>query len=118
MSLPTPTTANAPGEATTGGRAAFLTYGCRLNQYDTQGIRQAILELGYTEVDGDRDLDLIVVNSCTVTARAGERVESRVRTLSKIYYFLLNQHRIFMINSSNTIKDGSSDTFIFLNKNS
>ena len=83
MNLPTPTTANAPGEATTGGRAAFLTYGCRLNQYDTQGIRQAILELGYTEVDGDRDLDLIVVNSCTVTARAGERVESRVRTLSR-----------------------------------
>lgn len=62
---------------------AFITYGCKINQYDTQAIREEILSLGYVESDSDRGLDLVVVNSCTVTARAGQKMENRVRTLAR-----------------------------------
>ncbi len=65
------------------GRCAFITYGCRLNQYDTQAIREEVLSLGYEECGRDHDLDVVVVNSCTITARAGEKVEGRVRSLAK-----------------------------------
>jgi len=73
----------------TAKRCAFITYGCRLNQYDTQAIREEILSLGFEEEDGaepegsEAGLDLVVVNSCTVTARAGEKVEARVRALAR-----------------------------------
>lgn len=70
-------------------RCAFITYGCRLNQYDTQAIREEVLSLGFEE-DSSADpegpeagLELVVVNSCTVTARAGEKVEARVRSLAR-----------------------------------
>jgi len=65
------------------GYAAFVTYGCKLNQYDTQAIREEVLALGYEESTADRDLDVVVVNSCTVTARAGQKVEARVKAIAK-----------------------------------
>ncbi len=60
---------------------AFVTFGCKINQYDTQAIREEILELGFVENADPIDTDLLVVNSCTVTERAGEKVEERIRSL-------------------------------------
>ena len=62
---------------------AFVTFGCKINQYDTQAIREEILDLGYQEVDKAEGVDLVVVNSCTVTERAGLKVEERVKSLTK-----------------------------------
>ncbi|NRA76351.1 MAG: tRNA (N(6)-L-threonylcarbamoyladenosine(37)-C(2))-methylthiotransferase MtaB, partial [Planctomycetes bacterium] len=61
---------------------AFVTFGCKINQYDTQAIREEIIDLGYRESDVPVDTDLVVVNSCTVTERAGEKVHERVRSLA------------------------------------
>ena len=30
--------------------AAFITLGCKINQYETEAIRREVLELGYEEV--------------------------------------------------------------------
>jgi len=49
---------------------AFTTLGCRLNQADTQTL-QALLEgRGFRTVPLDARPDVVVVNTCTVTARA------------------------------------------------
>ncbi len=61
---------------------AFVTFGCKINQYDTQAIREEIIDLGYVECDEPVGTDLLVVNSCTVTERAGQKVEERVRSLT------------------------------------
>jgi len=58
-----------------------VTFGCKINQYETQAIREEIIDLGYQERDKPVDTDLIVVNSCTVTERAGEKVHDRIRSL-------------------------------------
>lgn len=60
---------------------AFITFGCKINQYDTQAIREEILDLGYREVTKPENTQLLVVNSCTVTERAGLKVEERVKSL-------------------------------------
>ncbi len=62
---------------------AFVTFGCKINQYDTQAIREEILDLGYREVGKAEGVDLVVVNSCTVTERAGQKVGERVRALTR-----------------------------------
>lgn len=62
---------------------AFVTFGCKINQYDTQAIREEILDLGYHEVEKAEGVDLVVVNSCTVTERAGLKVEERVKSLTR-----------------------------------
>ncbi|MCA8960097.1 MAG: tRNA (N(6)-L-threonylcarbamoyladenosine(37)-C(2))-methylthiotransferase MtaB [Planctomycetes bacterium] len=60
----------------------FLTFGCKINQYDTQAIRESVLDLGYREVDSG-GADVIVVNSCTVTDRAGDKGVGAVRRLAR-----------------------------------
>ena len=47
-----------------------MTLGCRLNQYETQSMREDVLRRGYAEA-GKRDVaDIYVINTCTVTEDA------------------------------------------------
>jgi threonylcarbamoyladenosine tRNA methylthiotransferase MtaB len=48
----------------------FYTLGCKVNQYETQEIRERFLEAGFLEVKGKESADVYVVNTCTVTAKA------------------------------------------------
>jgi threonylcarbamoyladenosine tRNA methylthiotransferase MtaB len=49
---------------------SFATLGCRLNQVDTQQLQALFEARGYRMVDFDEPADVVVVNTCTVTARA------------------------------------------------
>ncbi|MBM3245376.1 MAG: tRNA (N(6)-L-threonylcarbamoyladenosine(37)-C(2))-methylthiotransferase MtaB, partial [Candidatus Omnitrophica bacterium] len=48
----------------------FYTLGCKVNQYDTQKIREQFQNAGFRELDKGRPADVYVVNTCTVTGRA------------------------------------------------
>ncbi len=48
----------------------FYTIGCKVNQYDTQEIRERFLEAGFTEAKSKQIADVYLVNTCTVTAKA------------------------------------------------
>jgi threonylcarbamoyladenosine tRNA methylthiotransferase MtaB len=48
----------------------FATLGCRLNQVDSQEIQAALEARGFQTVAPDEPADVVVVNTCTVTARA------------------------------------------------
>jgi threonylcarbamoyladenosine tRNA methylthiotransferase MtaB len=51
-------------------RVALATLGCRLNQVDTQQIQAGLEARGFEAVPLDRPADVVVINTCTVTARA------------------------------------------------
>lgn len=53
--------------------AAFYTLGCKINQYETEAIREQVLDLGYAEVPFTSPADVYVVNTCAVTAVAGSK---------------------------------------------
>jgi threonylcarbamoyladenosine tRNA methylthiotransferase MtaB len=48
----------------------FYTLGCKVNQYETQAIRESFLAAGYRELEDGRSADIYVINTCTVTHRA------------------------------------------------
>ncbi|MCE5240578.1 tRNA (N(6)-L-threonylcarbamoyladenosine(37)-C(2))-methylthiotransferase MtaB [bacterium] len=50
--------------------AALKTLGCKLNQYETEQMREQLQRLGYAIVDFDSPADLYIINSCTVTHHA------------------------------------------------
>ncbi len=50
-------------------RAALKTLGCKLNQYESEQIREQLQRRGYEIVPFESVADLYVVNSCTVTSR-------------------------------------------------
>lgn len=48
----------------------FYTFGCKVNQYDTQLMREQLQRAGLKELDNHSPADVYVVNTCTVTHRA------------------------------------------------
>ena len=65
-----------------GGRnqkVKFQTLGCRLNQYETQAIREQFLNAGYQETETDGEADLLVLNTCTVTNESDKESRYLIR---------------------------------------
>ncbi len=58
------------------------TYGCRVNQYESQSIREHWLSLGGEETDSAGDADVILVSTCAVTAQAVSDARQAVRQLA------------------------------------
>ena len=46
----------------------ILTLGCKVNQYESQAMREDMLNHGYTLSDDKDKADITIVNSCTVTS--------------------------------------------------
>lgn len=63
-------------------RVAYCTFGCRLNQYDTETIR-TLLERdgGWRTVPFKEAADVYVVNTCSVTARADASARKAIRRI-------------------------------------
>ena len=65
-------------------KAAFYTLGCKVNQYESQEIGEMFEKSGYTLLNEPDNADIIIVNSCTVTAESVRKVRQSVRHLKKI----------------------------------
>jgi threonylcarbamoyladenosine tRNA methylthiotransferase MtaB len=63
-------------------RVAFRTFGCKLNLYETAGMRQNARDR-FTLVPDDGDADVVVVNTCSVTARADQEARQYVRSVHR-----------------------------------
>ena len=64
-------------------RIAYCTFGCRLNQYDTEAIRTLVHDGCDFETVGPRDAaDVYVVNTCSVTARADASARKAIRRIA------------------------------------
>lgn len=48
----------------------FKTVGCRVNQVETESLREKFLALGHSPAADPETADLVVVNTCSVTAKA------------------------------------------------
>ncbi len=48
----------------------FKTVGCRVNQVETESLREKFAALGHSAADAPEDADLVVVNTCSVTEKA------------------------------------------------
>jgi threonylcarbamoyladenosine tRNA methylthiotransferase MtaB len=60
---------------------AFHTLGCRLNQSETAILSQAFQEAGYEVDESNRDADVCVINTCTVTGVSDSKCRNSIRKL-------------------------------------
>jgi threonylcarbamoyladenosine tRNA methylthiotransferase MtaB len=63
-------------------RISILTFGCRVNQAESQAIERELIAAG-AEVVSPADADLIVVNSCSVTATADQGTRQSIRRVAR-----------------------------------
>ncbi len=59
----------------------FKTFGCRTNQFDTQVMMSRLHS--YDLCDSEKDADIVVVNSCTVTNGADSSVRGYINAVSR-----------------------------------
>ena len=61
----------------------LVTLGCKVNQYETQLVKEALLQNGFREAAEEESADLCVVNTCTVTGEADAKGRQLIRTLAR-----------------------------------
>ena len=63
----------------------FHTLGCKVNQYETEEIAEALEKRDFTVTPSEENADIFVVNSCTVTAESDRKTRQLVRRLRHRY---------------------------------
>ncbi|MDA0283641.1 MAG: tRNA (N(6)-L-threonylcarbamoyladenosine(37)-C(2))-methylthiotransferase MtaB [Planctomycetota bacterium] len=61
----------------------LVTLGCKVNQYETQLVKESLLSSGFREAAEDEAADLCFVNTCTVTGEADSKGRQLIRQLAK-----------------------------------
>lgn len=65
-------------------KAAFHTLGCKVNQYETETIREQFQRGGFEIVDENTSADVYVVNTCTVTNLADRKSRQFIRRAKRL----------------------------------
>ncbi len=66
---------------------AFFTLGCKVNQYETNLLKEQFEKAGYTLVKESASADFYIINSCTVTATADKKIRNIARRFKKLNPF-------------------------------
>ena len=54
------------------------TYGCQMNEHDSERMSGLLEQAGYARTDDDGDADVIVINTCSVREKAEEKLYTRL----------------------------------------
>ena len=60
-----------------------VTLGCKVNQYETQFVREGLLGIGYEDAAEEEAADLCIVNTCTVTGEGDAKSRQAIRRLAR-----------------------------------
>lgn len=60
-----------------------VTLGCKVNQYETQFLREGLLSAGYTDAEEKQPADLCVVNTCTITNEGDSKSRQIIRRMNR-----------------------------------
>lgn len=65
-------------------KIAFYTLGCKVNQYETQGLKEKFAQKGH-EIVGEQDFaDVYIINTCTVTGLADRKSRQYIRRMKRL----------------------------------
>ncbi|MEE0865340.1 MAG: tRNA (N(6)-L-threonylcarbamoyladenosine(37)-C(2))-methylthiotransferase MtaB [Clostridia bacterium] len=70
-------------------KVAFITLGCKVNQYETNAMIQKFIEQGYNIVEHTKKADIYIINTCTVTNMSDRKSRQMLRRVKD-----LNPHAI------------------------
>ncbi len=62
---------------------AALTLGCKVNQYETEAICEALEAMGFIRLPSHKPCDLYILNTCTVTAESDRKSRQMTRRLTQ-----------------------------------
>lgn len=63
----------------------FITFGCKVNLYETENMKQNLSDHGHRAVSSESEADAFVINSCTVTEDSDKKLKKKIRQLKRSY---------------------------------
>jgi threonylcarbamoyladenosine tRNA methylthiotransferase MtaB len=60
-----------------------VTLGCKVNQYETEFVREGLESIGYREAEEHEAAELCIVNTCTVTVEGDAKSRQTIRRLAR-----------------------------------
>jgi threonylcarbamoyladenosine tRNA methylthiotransferase MtaB len=63
--------------------AAFHTFGCKLNQYETEALASEFRNQGFSLVTSNQPADVYIINTCTVTSKSEQKARRLIRKISR-----------------------------------
>lgn len=67
-----------------GKKYLIQTYGCQMNEHDSEAIIGMAEELGYTKAESQEEADLIILNTCAIRENAENRVFGELGRLKRL----------------------------------
>ncbi len=70
----------APSQVTAGARGSFYmeTFGCQMNEHDSEKVAGLLMARGYQQVQSAEAASLILYNTCSIREKAAQKVFSRL----------------------------------------
>ncbi len=65
-------------------KVAFITLGCKVNQYETNSMIQKFIQKGYEIVEATKEADIYIVNTCTVTNMSDRKSRQMLRRVKEL----------------------------------
>src|SRR5688572_29777369 len=62
-------------------RYTVVTFGCQMNQHDSERMGEVLRGAGYTEVESAQEADVVLLNTCSVREKAEQKLRSEVGRL-------------------------------------
>ena len=62
----------------------LITYGCQMNEYDSERVAGLLRERQYELTDDEREADVILLNTCAIREKAEEKVYSKLGELKRL----------------------------------
>ena len=59
----------------------YMTFGCKVNYYETECIKSIMKQKGFEKCGSYKSADIVIINSCTVTASGDSRIFSAIRKI-------------------------------------
>ncbi len=68
------------------GKKIFIkTFGCQMNEYDSNRIYDAVKKIGFVKTDNREDANCYILNTCHIRDKAKEKVYHEVGRVKKLY---------------------------------
>ena len=61
------------------------TFGCQMNEYDSNRIYDAVKKIGFNKSNNQNDVDCYILNTCHIRDKAKEKVYHEIGRVKKIY---------------------------------
>ncbi len=112
-------------------KIASITFGCKVNQYETSCIVDDFTKVGYQTTEFDKPADVYIINTCTVTNRTDyksrnairkalnqKQIDSNVKVVVTGCYSQRKKEEIEKLGNVDLIVDNNSKSKIFEKLNS